>query len=158
MYKRKNRSVRQYFINIMENSLFAEFEEKIKKVYIIISIFLTINYTVDVIMILSKHIKGAVVCSHNRNMSMPYLFWSKRERYSLCKKNKKTTDKISKQNTPLAEQKKEQIPKHNIKKLITLFSTTLYISAFTFGGGFVIVTFMKRMAPGRWLVRSAMVE
>ena len=39
MYKRKNRSVRQYFINIMENSLFAEFEEKIKKVYIIISIF-----------------------------------------------------------------------------------------------------------------------
>lgn len=115
MYKRKNRSVRQYFINIMENSLFAEFEEKIKKVYIIISIFLTINYTVDVIMILSKHIKGAVVCSHNRNMSMPYLFWSKRERYSLCKKNKKATDKISKQNTPLAEQKKEQIPKHNIK-------------------------------------------
>ncbi len=93
MYKRKNRSVRQYFINIMENSLFAEFEEKIKKVYIIISIFLTINYTVDVIMILSKHIKGAVVCSHNRNMSMPYLFWSKRERYSLCKKNKKTTVK-----------------------------------------------------------------
>ena len=73
---------------------------------------------------------------------MRYLFWPKRERCSLCKKNKKITDKISKQNTPLAEQKKEQIPKHNIKKLLTLFSTTLYISAFTFGGGFVIVTFM----------------
>ena len=160
MYKRKNRSVRQYFINIMENSLFAEFEEKIKKVYIIISIFLTINYTVDVIMILSKHIKDAVVCSHNRNMSMPYLFWSKRERYSLCKKNKKATDKISKQNTPLAEQKKEQIPKHNIKKLITLFSTTLYISAFTFGGGFVIVTFMKRKFVDqlKWINEKEMLD
>lgn len=29
-------------------------------------------------------------------------------------------------------------------KLITLFLSTLYISAFTFGGGFVIITFMKR--------------
>jgi chromate transporter len=31
-----------------------------------------------------------------------------------------------------------------IKKLLKLFITTFYISAFTFGGGFVIVTFMKR--------------
>ena len=30
------------------------------------------------------------------------------------------------------------------KKLWVLFLTTLYISSFTFGGGFVIVTFMKR--------------
>ena len=30
------------------------------------------------------------------------------------------------------------------KKLLQLFLSTLYISAFTFGGGFVIVTFMKR--------------
>ncbi len=30
------------------------------------------------------------------------------------------------------------------KKLLKLFLTTLYISAFTFGGGFVIITFMKR--------------
>lgn len=30
------------------------------------------------------------------------------------------------------------------KKLLKLFFTTLYISAFTFGGGFVIITFMKR--------------
>lgn len=30
------------------------------------------------------------------------------------------------------------------KTLLTLFLSTLYISSFTFGGGFVIVTFMKR--------------
>lgn len=30
------------------------------------------------------------------------------------------------------------------KKLLKLFFSTLYISAFTFGGGFVIITFMKR--------------
>ena len=30
------------------------------------------------------------------------------------------------------------------KRLLTLFASMLYISAFTFGGGFVIVTFMKR--------------
>ena len=30
------------------------------------------------------------------------------------------------------------------KTLIQLFLSTLYISAFTFGGGFVIITFMKR--------------
>ena len=32
----------------------------------------------------------------------------------------------------------------NLKKLKTLFLSTLYISAFTFGGGFVIVGFMRR--------------
>ena len=30
------------------------------------------------------------------------------------------------------------------QKLLKLFLSTLYISAFTFGGGFVIVTFMKK--------------
>lgn len=30
------------------------------------------------------------------------------------------------------------------EKLIRLFCSTLYISAFTFGGGFVIITFMKK--------------
>ena len=30
------------------------------------------------------------------------------------------------------------------KVLLKLFLSTLYISAFTFGGGFVIITFMKR--------------
>lgn len=34
--------------------------------------------------------------------------------------------------------------KHNGKTLLKLFVTTLYISTFTFGGGFVIVNFMKR--------------
>ena len=33
--------------------------------------------------------------------------------------------------------------KNKLHKLWALFLTTLYISAFTFGGGFVIVTFMK---------------
>ncbi len=32
----------------------------------------------------------------------------------------------------------------NIKTLWKLFMSTIYISAFTFGGGFVIVTFMKK--------------
>ena len=31
-----------------------------------------------------------------------------------------------------------------VHRLFTLFFSMLYISAFTFGGGFVIVTFMKR--------------
>ena len=34
--------------------------------------------------------------------------------------------------------------KHRGKTLVKLFLSTLYISSFTFGGGFVIVTFMKR--------------
>lgn len=34
--------------------------------------------------------------------------------------------------------------KGKLKTLFTLFYTMLYISAFTFGGGFVIVTFMKK--------------
>jgi chromate transporter len=33
---------------------------------------------------------------------------------------------------------------HSFRRLLKLFLSTLYISAFTFGGGFVIVTFMKR--------------
>ena len=37
-----------------------------------------------------------------------------------------------------------QTGKSKTKKLLQLFLATLYISAFTFGGGFVIVTFMKR--------------
>ena len=50
------------------------------------------------------------------------------------------------------------------KKLWKLFISTLYISAFTFGGGFVIVTFMKEftdlitiaeMTPGPIAINSA---
>ena len=33
---------------------------------------------------------------------------------------------------------------NKLKTLLKLFTSTLYISAFTFGGGFVIVTFMKK--------------
>ena len=34
--------------------------------------------------------------------------------------------------------------KADARTLLKLFLSNLYISAFTFGGGFVIVTFMKR--------------
>lgn len=38
-----------------------------------------------------------------------------------------------------------ETPKNSkVKTLLQLFASTLYISAFTFGGGFVIVTFMKK--------------
>lgn len=37
-----------------------------------------------------------------------------------------------------------QQPMTRAARLRALFLSTLYISAFTFGGGFVIVTFMKR--------------
>ena len=44
--------------------------------------------------------------------------------------------------------------------LWTLFSSMLYISAFTFGGGFVIVTLMKRKFVDelRWLDESEMLD
>lgn len=35
-------------------------------------------------------------------------------------------------------------PRNNPNQLLKLFISNLYISAFTFGGGFVIVTFMKK--------------
>lgn len=38
----------------------------------------------------------------------------------------------------------ENIPPEKRKVLLQLFMSTLYISAFTFGGGFVIITFMKK--------------
>ena len=44
--------------------------------------------------------------------------------------------------------------------LWTLFTSMLYISAFTFGGGFVIVTFMKRMFVDglHWLTEDEMLD
>ena len=39
---------------------------------------------------------------------------------------------------------KSNQPTRNAPKLLKLFLSMLYISTFTFGGGFVIVTFMKR--------------
>ncbi|NLB37786.1 MAG: chromate transporter [Clostridiales bacterium] len=44
--------------------------------------------------------------------------------------------------------------------LVKLFFTNLYISAFTFGGGFVIVTFMKRRYVDdlKWLEENEMLD
>lgn len=46
------------------------------------------------------------------------------------------------------------------KKLLTLFLSMMKISAFTFGGGFVIVTFMKRRFVDElnWLEESEMLD
>ena len=46
------------------------------------------------------------------------------------------------------------------KILWTLFRTMLYISAFTFGGGFVIVTFMKRkfVDEFKWIDENEMLD
>ena len=46
------------------------------------------------------------------------------------------------------------------KKLFTLLLSTLYISAFTFGGGFVIVTFMKRKFVDelKWMDEQEMLD
>lgn len=46
------------------------------------------------------------------------------------------------------------------KILIKLFLSTLYISAFTFGGGFVIVTFMKRKFVDElhWIEENEMLD
>ena len=38
----------------------------------------------------------------------------------------------------------DEHPMTRAQRLRALFFSTLYISAFTFGGGYVIVTFMKR--------------
>ncbi len=48
----------------------------------------------------------------------------------------------------------------NSKILIKLFFTMLYISAFTFGGGFVIVTFMKKKFADeyKWLDEQEMLD
>ncbi len=47
-----------------------------------------------------------------------------------------------------------------MKTIWTLFSSMLYISAFTFGGGFVIVTFMKRRFVDElhWLDETEMLD
>lgn len=52
------------------------------------------------------------------------------------------------------------IVQNSNKKLLRLFLTTLYISAFTFGGGFVIVTLMKKkfVDEARWLTMEEMLD
>lgn len=53
---------------------------------------------------------------------------------------------------------KEETKKSRL--LLKLFITTLYISSFTFGGGFVIVTFMKRKFVDelRWIDEQEMLD
>lgn len=49
---------------------------------------------------------------------------------------------------------------HKRENLLTLFLTTLYISAFTFGGGYVIVGFMKKHFVERlkWIENDEMLD
>ena len=51
-------------------------------------------------------------------------------------------------------------PRYDRAKLWPLFLATLYISTFTFGGGFVIVTFMKRKFVDslKWLSEEEMLD
>lgn len=51
-------------------------------------------------------------------------------------------------------------PEKGRHTLWTLFTSMLYISAFTFGGGFVIVTFMKRKFVDelKWLTEDEMLD
>ncbi len=54
-----------------------------------------------------------------------------------------------------------ETPSHSRKKLLRqLFFSTLYISAFTFGGGFVIITFMKRKFVDElhWIEETEMLD
>jgi len=55
---------------------------------------------------------------------------------------------------------KSKYPEHYAPKLLKLFLSMLYISAFTFGGGFVIVTFMKRKFVDElhWLDEQEMLD
>lgn len=50
--------------------------------------------------------------------------------------------------------------KELFKKLLQLFASCFYISAFTFGGGFVIVTFMKKKFVDRlhWIDNEEMLD
>ena len=54
----------------------------------------------------------------------------------------------------------EQEKKASVSVLWTLFFSMLYISAFTFGGGFVIVTFMKKKFVDElhWLEEAEMLD
>lgn len=51
-------------------------------------------------------------------------------------------------------------PESKGKTLIKLFLSTLYISSFTFGGGFVIITFMKRKFVDKmhWINEEEMLD
>ncbi len=61
----------------------------------------------------------------------------------------------------MSESSKTRITKSNKRKtLLTLFTSMFYISSFTFGGGFVIITFMKRKFVDelKWLDEAEMLD
>jgi chromate transporter len=61
----------------------------------------------------------------------------------------------------VSESSKTRITKSNKRKtLLTLFTSMFYISSFTFGGGFVIITFMKRKFVDelKWLDEAEMLD
>lgn len=55
---------------------------------------------------------------------------------------------------------REEMAEDKKKTLIQLFLSTLYISAFTFGGGFVIITFMKKkfVDEYHWIEEDEMLD
>ena len=60
----------------------------------------------------------------------------------------------------MAEQEKIEMEENKKKTLLQLFFSTLYISAFTFGGGFVIITFMKKkfVDEYHWIEEDEMLD
>ncbi len=61
----------------------------------------------------------------------------------------------------MSESSKTRTTKSNKRKtLLTLFTSMFYISSFTFGGGFVIITFMKRKFVDelKWLDEAEMLD
>ena len=71
------------------------------------------------------------------------------QRAEIQKTDKQETDTqrtdIKRTNIPITDMGKTDNQQTNsMRRLMQLFMNTLYISAFTFGGGFVIVTIMKR--------------
>lgn len=60
----------------------------------------------------------------------------------------------------MQKERKKQIFEGKNKNLLKLFTSTLYISAFTFGGGFVIITFMKKkfVDEYHWIEEDEMLD
>ncbi len=55
---------------------------------------------------------------------------------------------------------KNERNRSNLKMIIKLFTSMLYISAFTFGGGFVIISFMKKkfVDEYHWIAEEEMLD
>lgn len=74
----------------------------------------------------------------------------------MLKSRRQQTEGISK----MQKERKKQIFEGKNKNLLKLFTSTLYISAFTFGGGFVIITFMKKkfVDEYHWIEEDEMLD